>query len=174
MKLKFVATLFGTFAVGTLLSLSATAQTCASPRAWQPPPEGSQPALTGTTCSGDTTAPGYCGGNFDAPGPAYVIRSTFAAGHTATTLALGGGAAGFDPVVYFSAASSGCGANAACGATTDISTPINVADASGDVQNGDWFIIVTAASIDAAGACGAFTLTTNGSFPVSLQSFSVD
>lgn len=173
MKRNFVIASLGALAVGALFSVSASAQTCASPRAWQPDASGNPP-ISGTTCGGDTTAPGYCGGNFDAPGPAYVIKSTFAAGHTAQTLTLGGGAAGFDPVVYFSAASSPCGTNAACGATSDTATPVNVRDASGDVQNGDWFIVVTAASIDAAGACGPFTLTTNGTFPVSLQSFSVN
>ena len=76
-------------------------------------------------------------------------------------------------MVYFSAASAGCGTNAACGATTDTGTPINAADGTGDVQNGDWLIVVTAASIDGANACGNFTLTANGTFPVTLQDFTV-
>lgn len=168
MKLNLIATL----AFGSLLSTSALAQTCASPQLWQPDGAGA-PTISGTTCGGDTTAGGYCGGNFDAPGPAYVIKSSFASPHTATSMTLSGGAAGFDPVIYMSAASSPCGANAACGATTDTGTPINVTDGTGDVQNGEWYIIVTAASIDGANACGAFTLTANGTFPVSLQNFDV-
>lgn len=172
MKRSFHLASLGVFTAGALFSATATAQTCASPLAWHP---GAQDAsFAATTCGGDTTAPGYCGGNFDAPGPAYVLRTTFAPGRTGTTLALGGGAAGFDPVLYFSAASSPCGSNAACGATTDTSTPIRIADNNSDVPNGDWFIAITAASIDAAGACGPFTLTTNGNLPVSLQSFSID
>jgi hypothetical protein len=173
MKRNLLVASLGALAMGALFSVSASAQTCAGPQAWQPNQTG-EPSISGTTCGGDTTATGYCGGNFDAPGPAYVIRSTFAAGHTATSITLSGGGAGFDPVVYFSPASSPCGSNAACGATTDTATPINATDGSGDVANGDWFIVVTAASIDSAGACGNFTLAANGTFPVSLQNFSVD
>jgi hypothetical protein len=173
MKRNLVLASVGALVIGALASLSAVAQTCADPYRWQPPPEPAQPALGGTTCSGDTTASGYCGGNFDAPGPAFVILSTFTSNRTATRLSLTGGGAGFDPVVYFSPASSPCGSNAACGATTDTGTPIDLSGA-GDVPDGDWFIIVTAASIDGAGACGQFALQANGSFPVALQSFSVD
>lgn len=172
MKRNLIVASLGALAMGALFSASAGAQTCASPLAWQPDASG-QPVVSGTTCGGDTTAGGYCGGNFDAPGPAYVIASTFASPHTATTITLAGGGAGFDPVVYFSAASAGCGTNAACGATTDTGTPINAADGTGDVQNGDWLIVVTAASIDGANACGNFTLTANGTFPVTLQDFTV-
>jgi len=64
---------------------TATAQTCASPAAWHPGiPAGA--SLVGTTCGGDTTAAGYCGGNLDAPGPAYVIQATFAANRTFQTI----------------------------------------------------------------------------------------
>lgn len=174
MKRNLIVASLGALAMGALFSVSASAQMCTGPLPWQPDALG-LPVISSTTCGGDATAGGYCGGNFDAPGPAYVLASTFAAGHTATsvTLGLGGGAAGFDPVVYFSAASGGCGTNAACGATGDSSTPINVTDGTGDVPAGSWLIIVTAASIDGAAACGPFTLTANGTFPVTLQNFTV-
>jgi len=146
---------------------AAHAQTCAAPETWQPPVAGQ--ALVHTTCGGDTTATSYCAGNQSAPGPAYVFQSTFAAPRTFTSISLSGGAAGFDPVMYMSAVSGGCGTNAACGPSGDTGFPI----ATADVSNGDWFIIVTAASIDAGGACGAFTITTDGSYPVELRSFDV-
>ncbi len=174
MKRNLITASLGMLAVGALFSISASAQTCGGtgPLPWQPD-AGGAPTINGDTCGGDTTAGGYCAGNFDAPGPAYILASTFAAGHTATSVTLGGGGAGFDPVVYFTAASGGCGTNSACGATGDNTTPINVTDGSGDVSNGDWLIVVTAATIDGAGSCGAFSLTTNGTFPVTLQDFTV-
>jgi len=161
------------FSLAVLLVTASSglhAQTCVSPQIWQPPPEPFQPTLVATTCGGDTTATAYCAGNQSAPGPAYVFHSTFAANRTFTTIALSGGAAGFDPVMYMSAFASGCGTNAACGPSGDTGFPI----ASADVSDGDWYIIVTAASIDAAGACGSFGISSNGSFPVTLTNFTVD
>jgi hypothetical protein len=165
MKRNLLVASLGTLAFGTLFSLSAAAQTCTAPTAWQPPPAGS--SVTGTTCGGDTTAAGYCGGNLDAPGPAYVISSTFNSG-TFTNISLTGGA-GYDAVMYISASATGCGTNAACTATGDTGAAIP----STDVPNGSYFIIVTAATFDTAGQCGTFTISSDGSFPVSLQDFSV-
>jgi len=139
-----------------LSSLPVMAQTCAAPDTFQPPPGGE--SLPGTTCGGDTTATGYCG-SFPAPGPAYVIESTFAGNRTFQNLILTG-APGFDAVIYISSVADGCGTNAAC-------VPPD------QIPDGTFFIIVTAAPQDPSGACGAFTLTVDGSFPVTLQTFSV-
>jgi len=167
MKRNLLVATMGALVAG-FASMSVSAQTCAGPQAWQPPAAGE--ALNGlTTCGGDTTATAYCAGNQSAPGPAYVFQSTFAASRTFTNISLSGGAAGFDPVMYMSAVSGGCGTNAACGPSGDTGFPI----ATADVSDGDWFIIVTAASIDAAGACGAFNISSNGSFPVTLTNFTV-
>ena len=169
MKLNRLVATLSVLTFGAAFSFSAAAQTCAGARPWQPPTAG-ETLQNLTTCGGDTTATQYCGGNQDAPGPAYVIRSNFTGDRTFQTITLTGGAAGFDPVMYMSAASSGCGTNAACGASGDGGTPINTAD----VQDGEWFLIVTAAGINAAGACGTFSLASTGSFPVTLKEFSID
>lgn len=168
MKRNLLVASLGALTFGAFFSASAAAQSCVGPLAWQPDPGGT-PVISGTTCGGDTTAGAYCAGNQDAPGPAYVLQSTFSASRTFSTITLGGGAAGFDPVVYMSAVSGGCGTNAPCGPSGDTGFPI----ATADVPDGDWFIIVTAASIDAADSCGAFTVTSDGSFPVTLQDFTV-
>ncbi len=166
MKRNLIVASLGALAMGALFSASAGAQTCAAPLAWQPDATGNPP-ISGTTCGGDTTAGGYCGGNFDAPGPAYVIKSTFAASRTFQKISLTG--SGFDPVIYMSRVSDGCGVNAGCGPTGDPGAPISTAD----VPDGDWFIIVTAANFDSAGACGTFNASTEGTFPVTLQNFTV-
>ena len=139
-----------------LLSLPVMAQTCVAPDSFQPPPAGA--SLSGTTCGGDTTATGYCG-SMAATGPAYVIESTFSANRTFQNIALTGGP-GFNAVIYVSSLSDGCGTNAAC-------VPPD------QIPDGMYFIIVTAAPDGAQGACGPFTLTVDGSFPVTLQAFSV-
>jgi hypothetical protein len=139
-----------------LSSLSVMAQTCAAPDTFQPPPGGE--SLSGTTCSGDTTATGYCG-SLPAPGPAYVIESTFGPNRTFQNISYLGGP-GYDAVVYVSSVADGCGTNAAC-------VPMD------QIPDGTFFIIVTAGPSDPSGACGTFNLTVDGSFPVTLQAFSV-
>ena len=164
----FVASL-GAFAMGALFSVSATAQTCAAPASWTPDAGGTPDIVGATTCGQETNnGGGFCGGNFDAPGPAYVIQTTFAASRTFNNINIEN-ATGFGGAVYMSSVANGCGVNAACGPTGAPGAPI----ITGDVQNGDWYIIVTAANFDAPGACGTFDLTTDGSFPVTLQDFSI-
>ncbi len=158
-------------AMATLLLAGTTpllAQTCAAPAPVAFPNNGGA-TLSGTTCGGDTTAAGYCAGNFDAPGPAYVFQATFDDTRTFTHIDLDGGAAGFDPVVYLSPVASGCGTNGPCSATGDATVDL----LAGDIPNGDWFIVVTAATINGPGSCGIFTLTSDGSVPVGLRSFEI-
>ena len=144
---------------------SAAAQTCANPVPYQ---GNLTPALSGTTCGGDTTAAGYCGGNLDAPGPAFVMRSTLNFHRTATSITVNGGA-GYDAIILMSQVSDGCGTNAPCVATGDASSPINLST----VPDGDYYLIVTAATFDVPGSCGTFTVATNGDLPVELIGFTV-
>lgn len=171
MKRNVLVASLGALALGALFSVSASAGTCAAPTSWQPPSAGGE--ISGTTCGGDATAPSYCGGNFDAPGPAYVIQSNFTAAGSAnrnfSSITVGGGGAGFDVAVYMTPVAAGCGTDAACGATGDALSPIT----SPFVAAGNWFIIVTAGSTNNPGSCGAFTLTSDGSLPVSLQNFDI-
>ena len=147
-----------------LASIAANAQTCTAPQIWQPPPAGD--TLTGSTCGGDTTATGYCNGQFTAPGPAFIAQGNFTSSRTFTNVnSLAG--PGFDLMIYVSAVAAGCGTNAPCVAN-------GASVASDEIPDGAYFIIVTAASFDAAGQCGTFTLTSDGSFPVELQSFSIE
>ncbi len=163
MKRNLLVASLGALTLGAMFSMSATAQTCAAPSAWQPPAAGS--SVTGTTCGGDTTAAGYCAGNADAPGPAYVLQSTFATGRTFNTITLGG-VSGYDGVMYVATT---CGTNGACTASGDTGLGITTAN----VPDGTYFVIVTAATFDTAGQCGPFTISSDGSFPVTLQDFSV-
>src|SRR5690242_3388354 len=140
-----------------LAPLPALAQTCADPAIFQPPVGGG--SATGDTCSGDTTATGYCG-NLPAPGPAYVFTVDVSAAGTFSTLIVTGAIAGFTPVIYLSDVAAGCGTNAPCVAQNPI-------------PPGSYFLVVTAAASNGSGACGTFTLTADGSLPVTLQSFTV-
>jgi len=149
------------------MSVAAHAQTCANPAPYQGI-GGPGPTLTGTTCGGDTTAAGFCGGNLDAPGPAYVIQMFLDGTRTFTAFYLTGGA-GYDAIFLVSPVSAGCGTNAACTATGDSGSPIP----AGDVPDGEFYLIVTAATFDAPGACGTFTVTRDGALPIELQEFTI-
>jgi hypothetical protein len=163
---KLLATSLSALTLGLLFSVSASAQTCATPNAWQPDTTGA-PTINGDSCTGETNnGGGFCGGTFDAPGPAYVIQSTFSATGTYNNVTISN-ATGFTPALYVT---STCGANGACIATGDGGNPL---PNSAIPDSGSFYIIVTAASFDAIGACGTFTLTSDGSFPVQLQSFTV-
>ena len=165
MKYVWFALSLGTLAAA-MTSLSVCAQTCAAPATFQAPPSGG--SVAGTTCGGDTTAAGYCGGNLDAPGPAFVFQINLDGVRVFNNFSLIGGA-GYDAVMYVSPTSGGCGTNAACTATGDTGAPIP----SGDIPDGSYYLIVTAATFDGPGSCGTFTLSTDGNIPVELQSFTI-
>jgi hypothetical protein len=168
MKRKLIVAAFG-FAVAGAMSMSASAQTCASPEAWQPPAQGDSKDVN--TCSGDASGAALmCGGTQDRVGPVYVFRSNFTAEGSATTITLSGAAAGFDPVMFMTPAAGGCGANQeTCNPSGDTGAGINRTD----IPNGEWLIFVTAFGQNAPGTCGPVTLTANGSFPVTLTNFTV-
>jgi hypothetical protein len=167
MKPKLLVTAFGVVAA-CAVGAPASAQTCASPQAWQPDVLGE--TLVGDTCAGDNTATNpFCGSAHARPGPIYVVRSTFNAGRTFTSITTGGATATFNPVIYFTSAAGGCGANQETCTISGGDVPIT----SADVPDGDWLIMVSAADIDPDGACGTFQLISNGSFPVTLTNFTV-
>lgn len=168
MKRTLVVASIGALALGGLLSFSASAQTCAAPNMWQPPAAGQ--TFTGlSTCGGQVNTDGlYCGGNFGAPGPAYVFQSTFSASGSYTNITISN-VTGFGGAVYVVPTSSVCGTGAACTATGAPGAPIP----SSAIPAGTYYIYVTAADFDANGACGTFDFASDGSFPVTLQNFTV-
>lgn len=146
----------------------AMAQTCAAPGSWQPN-EAGDPVVTGDTCAGSSDSVAlYCGSLNSTGKNDAVYQVNFANPHTATTVTLAGGAAGFDPVAFLY--SGGCATGDGCVASGDAGTAMEVTA----VNPGTYFLAVSAAPPNAAGACGGFTLTANGTFPVSLQSFSIE
>jgi hypothetical protein len=156
-------------ALAASASMPVSAQTCMSPEAWRPSPSGA--ARVVDTCAGDNSGAALmCGGTQDRVGPVYVLRATFASPRTFNTLTLSGGGAGFDPVMFMTPAAGGCGANQeTCNPSGDTGFPI----ATNDVPDGDWLILVTAFGQNAPGTCGPVTLTSIGSFPVTLTEFTI-
>jgi hypothetical protein len=167
-KHELMVSIFGVLAAGA--TMSASAQTCAAPEAWRPPPAGDARAVD--TCNGDDSGAALmCGGTQDRVGPVYVFRTTFAPQRTFTTVTISGGGAGFDPVMFMTPAAGGCGANQeTCNPSGDTGFPI----ASADVPDGDWLILVTAFGQNAPGTCGPVALSSNGSSPVTLTGFTID
>jgi len=150
-----------------LASASAFAQTCASPVQWQPPAGGD--SKTGTLCGGTDSVALYCGGLDSAGKNDAIYQSTFAANGSRTFNNITLTGTGFTPVMYVY--SGGCATGDGCLGSGDASTPIPN-DAS--IGAGTFFIAVTAAASDAAGACGQYTIAADGTFPVTVQSFSVE
>jgi len=156
-------------AVLGLFSISASAQTCASAdTSWNPNAAGT-PALSGSTCGHEAGIVSACASNFTAPGAAYVALINTAATGTFTNITFAGGS-GYTLAAYFVPQASGCATNAGCTTTGDGASPVTHAA----LGNGAFYMIITGADFDAAGNCGTFTATANGTLPVSLQSFSVD
>lgn len=168
MKRNLILIAVAASAFGTAMTASAQSTTCANPNMWQPPAAGQ--AFTGlSTCGGQASNDGlYCGGNFGAPGPAYVFESTFAAAATYTNITISN-ASGFGGAVYVVGSSTPCGNDGACVATGAPGAPIP----SSAIPPGTYWIYVTGADFDTAGACGTFDFASNGSFPVTLQDFTV-
>jgi hypothetical protein len=147
-------------------------QTCAAPGSWIPDATGN-PALVGDTCGGSSEFISLCQlGTSDNPHPERIYRVVLAAAgpaRTATSVTVAGGNASFTPLAGIYGGdcnnnSDNCAQVAAAGESFPLAA----------VAAGTYFLAVTAASFDAPNACGPFTLTTNGTFPVSLQNFSVE
>jgi len=157
-------------ALAMLASLTAVplqAQTCAAPQAWQPGTDG-LPLFAGSTCSGENNnGGGFCAGSFPAPGAAFILQLHLGPNRTFSQMSVQSGGAGASQTIYVSSVSAGCGTDAACVAS-------GPAIRSQDVPDGDWYFIITADATSPNGACGAFTLVSDGSLPVALQAFSID
>jgi hypothetical protein len=155
---------------GVLAGGAAFAQTCASPSTWTPDAAGA-PVQSGTTCGGTDSVSLFCGALDSAGKPDVVYRVTLAAAgpqRTATSITIAGGGAGFTPTMNMY--SDACNTADACVQNGDPTSPVPLAG----VGAGTYFLTVSATAFDASGACGAFTMSTNGTFPVSLQNFSVE
>lgn len=156
--------------IGLLLlafSSLASAQTCASPTPWQSDQAGSPPAIADLCAASDEVAL-YCD-FLDSAGKLDVIWEVeFAEGYTSTSMAVSGAAAGFNPVIYLY--SGPCSAGSGCLATGDQGSPMPLVG----ISPGTYFLAVSAAPSDAAGACGFVTLASNGWLPVALQQFWIE
>lgn len=150
-----------------LFSTSTQAQTCAAPAAWQPDSSGA-PNLTGTTCNHEQGIVSVCQGNFDAPHEAFVLRIFVAQSAPFTDIVLTGGT-GYSIVAYLIPFAGGCNTNGACTTAGDSATPLRHVD----IPEGDYFLIITGAGFSLPGACGTFSIATNGNLPVELQTFTV-
>lgn len=145
----------------------ASGQTCAAPIAWQSDPFGA-PAATADVCGASDEVALFCDFLDSSNKPDVIWSVVFADGYTSSQMVVSGAVAGFNPVLYLY--SGPCSSGSGCLRTADQGSPM---DLSG-IPSGSYFLAATAAASDAAGACGAVTLATNGWLPVTLQSFSID
>lgn len=153
---------------------SAGAQTCASPQSWNPSPQG-DPVWTGDTCQGgETGLLSLCQAAQDGHGHAYVARITSAAAGTYQNIQItNSGFTAFVGLVPVSAAgacnSDQGGDTGQCVTTGDTATAIQHAN----VADGEYYLFISNSGVDTATACGSFTLTADGSLPVTLKEFTV-
>lgn len=169
MKRNLLCATVGLAGVTALFSMSASAGSCAVPTPWATDTGGS-PVLSGTTCGpgNETGIISVCQGGSGAPAAAFVALVNIAAAGTYTNITFTNGA-GYSLGAYLVPQASGCNTDANCTASGDIGSPMLHADS----PPGQYYLIITGADFDNAGACGTFTATANGSLPVTLQSFSV-
>jgi hypothetical protein len=152
---------------GVMFSGGAMAQTCAAPGSWTPDPSG-DPSVSADLCGTSDDVALYCDFLDSAGKNDAIWQINVAAGFTATAINVAGTAAGFNPVLYMY--TSGCAVGGGCFETGSDGAPLQMAAAG----PGAYFLGVSAASSDATGACGSVTLSTDGTFPIALQSFSVE
>lgn len=154
-------------AAGILGSGAAFAQTCGTPGSWNPDTSG-QPNVTTDLCAGSDSVALFCQFLDSAGKNDGIYQITLAAGFTATSISVSGGTASFNPVTYLY--SDACTTANSCVQSGDATTPLPLTGTA----PGTYFLAVTAAPADGAGACGTTIMSTNGTFPVSLQNFSVE
>lgn len=157
----------GLLCAGAMFSGGVMAQTCAAPNSWTPDAAGS-PSVSADLCGATDEVALFCDFLDSAGKNDAIWQINIAAGFTATSISVSGTAAGFNPVLYMY--SSACSVGSSCFETGSDGAPLQL----GAAAPGAYFLGASAASSDAAGACGSVTLATNGTFPVSLQEFSVE
>jgi hypothetical protein len=164
----------GAAVMAVMASASVSAQTCAAPTSWNPTdPSSAANTVTGDLCALSDSVALYCGGLDSAAKNDAIYQGTFtafgAADRTFTQITVSGGG-GYTPVTYVY--SGGCATGDGCVGSGEAAVPIPN-DAS--IGAGTFFIAVSAAASDAPAACGTYTMVAEGgSFPVSMQSFSVE
>jgi hypothetical protein len=154
-------------ACGILLSTASHAQTCAAPIAWHPNPLGAPPVVADLCTLPDSVAL-YCDFLDSAGKNDAIYQFILAPGFTATSISLSGAGAGFNPVMFLY--NSACATGSGCAQSGDANNPIPLSV----TPAGTYFLAATAAPSDATGACGTIVMTTNGWYPVELQSFEID
>jgi hypothetical protein len=165
MKLKCVTLLVA----GLLGTGAAFAQTCGTPGTWTPDTTG-QPTVSADTCTSPDDVALYCN-ILDSQGKGDAVWSiTLADTRTATSIAVTGAAAGFNPTAYLY--TGACAAGGGCQQTGSVGS--NVPLSTAQAPSGTYFLAASAAAADGVGACGTVTLAADGTFPVSLQNFSVE
>ena len=144
------------------LSAQAFAQTCATPL---PITSGGTPNGTrsGDLCTATNTLPGYGG----IPSPQREVIYSFVAQSANATITVAANTFGGTVVLMPSP----------CSSSTDIIAAGNAGDpmvVAGLTSGQTYYVIFTADPSGPATACGPYTLTVNGTLPVSLQGFSVE
>lgn len=175
MKLNLLC---GAAALAAMMSVTANAQSCASPNStWHPTPTNpGVPAINGDTCAAgtETGIVSLCSNANQAAGHAYVLTFTPTGSGTFSTITLSAvtGFTGYMAVVPTASAGAcnGGGDTGSCTTSGDNATPIQHALLANDTP---YYLIVSNSNLDAGTACGTFTLTADGSLPVSLVNFTI-
>lgn len=156
-----------------LVAPAAFAQTCTpgpnGPIAFNTPAAG--PSASGTTCGGVDSVALYCGGQDSSGRPEVIYTVALAAAgpeRTATSITITGSGAGFTPSTYLY--TGGCITGDGCVQTGEAGFDLDLTT----VGPGNYTLAVSASQVDAAGACGTYTITANGTLPVSLTDFSIE
>lgn len=148
---------------------AAFAQTCGSAIPFNTPTSG--PTASGTTCTATDAVTLYCGTQ-DSTGKPEVIYSVnlaaAGASRTATSITISGAGAGFNPSLYLY--TGACATGDGCQQTGEVGFPMDLTT----VGAGTYTLAVGASQIDSSGACGTYTVTANGTLPVTLKNFSVE
>ncbi len=148
---------------------SAFAQTCGSAIPFNTPANG--PTASGNTCTATDAVSLYCGAQDSVNKPEVIYSVNLAAAgasRTATSITIAGAGAGFTPTIFLY--TGACATGDGCQQTGETGFPMDLTS----VGAGAYTLAVSASQVDAGGACGTYTITANGTLPVSLTNFSVE
>jgi hypothetical protein len=151
------------------VSPAAFAQTCGSPIPFNTPAGG--PTASGDTCTATDVVSLYCGAQDSVNKPDVIYSVNLAAAgasRTATSITISGAGAGFTPTIFLYTAA--CATGDGCQQTGEAGFPLDLTT----VGAGTYTLAVSASQVDGPNACGTYTITANGTLPVSLKNFSVE